>query len=179
VTRFDDEGELNFVIEGAAFFGPAIFTKLDPSGNRIDLTEQECEEWIGYINKLVQHTTEGQPESVERAKPERIINDKHSIQIVPADATDTETGNPLTPEQLIERMAEQWGIEFEHVPLTDQNVYGAALVVIESSIEYTVADEETMLLNIGEGGAPYYLRVIEITKIENEEAREQFPHIDG
>ena len=179
ITRKDEQGELNLVVKDASFFGPAIFTKLDPSGNRIDLTEDECEEWLDYIGKLnVQHAAEDRSESIERPKPERIINDKHSIQIVPAGMTDTETGNPLTPEQVIEGMAEQWGIEFEHVPLTDQNVYGAALVVIESSgVEYTVIDEATMLLAIGDKKTESYLRVIEITKIENEEAREQFPHL--
>lgn len=181
VTRRDNQGDLNFVIEGATFFGPAVFVKLDPLGNRVSLTEEECEEWLGYIGKLsFPHATKERPESVEKSKPERIINDSHSIQIVPADITDVETGNRLTPEQVIEGMAEQWGIEFEHVPISEQNVYGAALVVIESSgVEYTVVDEATMLLAIGDAEVQSYLRVIEITKIEGEDALEHFPHRGG
>ncbi len=178
VTRKSDEGDLNFIIDGATFFGPAIFIKIDPTGKRISLTEEECEEWLGYIGKLNMRPAEDRPVFADRPKPGRIINDSHSIQIVPAGLTDDETGNVLTPEQVIERMAEQWGIEFEHVPVTDQNVYGSALVVIESSgVEYTVTDEATMLLCIGEKKIESYLRVIEITKIEGEGALEIFPHL--
>lgn len=182
VTRKRDEGDLNFIIDGATFFGPAIFIKIDPTGKRISLTEDECEEWLGYIGKLnVRHATEDRPDSADRPKPQRIINDRHSIQLIPTGMTDTESGNALTPEQTIERMAEQWKIEFEHVPVTDQNVYGAALVVIESAgVEYTVIDEASMLLKfLGDDETPerdYHLRVIEITKIEGEGAKEIFPH---
>lgn len=185
ISRLGDDGELNMVIDGVAMLGPIVVSKIDPTGQKIGLTEDECAKWIERLDKLC---IPQQPESSSIAADEtsehatRTINDRHSIQLVPSCLTDEE-GQSLTPEQVIERMAKSVGMEFKHVPLTDQNVYGSALVVLESQgVNYSVIDEASMLLDMPDQGETKcererFVRIIEITKIDNDDAKEIFPHL--
>ncbi len=163
------DAKFNVIVDEFAFNGPIALVKIDIDGNRISLEDEQAE-WIDYLNKLNKpHAVSDRPEPLRRARPEPIINDRHSIQLIPQGLRDDD-GNELTPEQVIERNAERFGLSFEHVSVSNQNVYGAALVVIESSgVSYNIVDESTMLIGIGEEGAPHFLRIIEIFDIATEE----------
>ena len=92
------------------------------------------------------------------------------FQIFLAPPTTNEDGSVKSPETVINELMSQAGYRFEVVPLSDKEVYLAAIEEVKlQGWRFEITDERSWILRIAEeGGVPEdkYLRVIKLIAAE-------------
>lgn len=165
---------VNFVFPncGPTIYGPFFVTKNDGRGGSVSLSDKEANAWIEFLSEKT--SSDQHPP----AKPESYFTftESHQIMLLPHGTTDDETGDVLSPEDLIARMSKQVGIQYNLIPVNNSQVYGVAIACLDAQgVAFSIEDEETMLLDCAgtnENGDPVrykkFLRVIEILDLDSD-----------
>ena len=168
----DEPMSINFVFpNGPPIYGPCFVTKRDGNGNTVSLSEQEADAWVEFLSKIGTRLPTDDVETPSVDKPEPYLTDSHQVLLLPPGLADEETGNVLSPEDLVGRIAKQVGVEYNLIPVDNDQIYGVAIACLEAQgVDFDIDDEATMLLDISgkddddkPGRVKKFLRVIEIT----------------